>query len=124
MENNTPINQHVNLTGTHLKPPEYSEPITTDGFEISLNFIEFKRIFDLIRIKGMSNETIQWKLFSFSLTRKAKHWYKLSVGRAQGDWKTLCIEFLSKFFPISKVNDLRKEILTFRQLEEESLAES
>jgi hypothetical protein len=42
----------------------------------------------------------------------------------QGDWKTLCNEFLSKFFPISKVNDLRKEVLTFRQLEEESLAKS
>jgi hypothetical protein len=42
----------------------------------------------------------------------------------QGDWKTLFIEFLSKFFPISKVNDLRKEVLTFRQLEEESLAKS
>jgi hypothetical protein len=55
---------------------------------------------------------------------KAKHWYKLNVGCAQGDWKTLCIEFLSKFFPISKVNDLRKEVLTFRQLEEESLTES
>jgi hypothetical protein len=72
----------------------------------------------------MSDETIQWKLFPFSLTRKAKHWYKLNVERAQGDWKTLRNEFLSKFFPISKVNDLRKEVLTFRQLEEESLAKS
>jgi hypothetical protein len=145
MENNTLINQHANLTGTHLKPPEHSEPITTDGFEISPNLIEFiqkepflgesvenpyshlrefKRICDLIRIKGMSNETIQWKLYLFSLIGKAKHWYKLNVGRAQGDWKTLCIEFLSKFFPVSKVNDLRKEVLTFRQLEEESLTES
>jgi hypothetical protein len=72
----------------------------------------------------MSDETIQWKLFPFSIMEKAKHWYKLNVGCVQGDWKTLCIEFLSKFFPISKVNDLRKDVLTFRQLEEESLAES
>jgi hypothetical protein len=72
----------------------------------------------------MFDETIQWKLFPFSLTRKAKHWYKLNVEHAQGDWKTLCNEFLSKFFPISKVNDLRKEVLTFRQLEKESLVES
>jgi hypothetical protein len=72
----------------------------------------------------MSDETIQWKIFPFSLTGKAKHWYKLNVQRAQGDWKTLCNEFLSKFFPISKVNDLWKEVLTFRQLEEESLAKS
>jgi hypothetical protein len=145
MDNNTPIYQYANPMGTHLRPPEHSEPITASGFEISLDFIEFvqkktfmgeieenpyshlrefKRICDLIRIKGMSDETIQWKLFPFSLTGKAKHWYKLNVECAQGDWKTLCNEFLSKFFPISKVNDLRKEVLTFRQLEEESLAKS
>jgi hypothetical protein len=80
--------------GTHLKPPEHSEPITASGFEISPDFIEFvlkkpfmgeieenpfshlrefKRICDLIRIKGMSDETIQWNLFPFSLTGKAKH---------------------------------------------------
>jgi hypothetical protein len=72
----------------------------------------------------MSDETIQWKLFPFSLTGKAKHWYKVSVERVQGDWKTLCNTFLSKLFPISIVNDLQKEVLTFRQLEEESLAKS
>jgi hypothetical protein len=63
-------------------------------------------------------------LFPFSLTKKAKHWYKVNVEHAHGEWKTLCNKFLSKFFPISKVNDLRKEVLTFRQLEEESLAKS
>jgi hypothetical protein len=132
MDNNTPIYQYAN-------------PITASGFEISPDFIEFvqkkpfmgeieenpyshlrefKRICDLIHIKGMSDETIQWKIFPFSLTGKAKHWSKLNVEHAQGDWKTLCNEFLSKFFPISKVNDLWKKVLTFRQLEEESLAES
>jgi hypothetical protein len=66
--------------GTHLRPPEHSEPITASGFEISLDFIEFvqkktfmgeieenpyshlrefKRICDLICIKHMSDETIQ-----------------------------------------------------------------
>jgi len=72
----------------------------------------------------MSDETIQWKLFPFSLVGKAKHWYKLNVERAQGDWKTLYNEFLSKFFPISKVVALRIEVVAFRQLEEESPAES
>jgi hypothetical protein len=64
------------------------------------------------------------KAISILFNGKSKHWYKLNVERAQGDWKILCNEFLSKFFPISKVNDLQKEVLTFRQLEEESLAES
>jgi hypothetical protein len=145
MDNDTPINQYANPMGTHLRPPEHLEPITTNGFEISPDFIEFVRkepflgeseetpyshlqefnqFCDLIRIEGLSDETIQWKLFLFSLAGKAKHWYKLNVERAQGDWKTLYNEFLSKFFPISKVVALRIEVVAFRQLEEESLTES
>ena len=42
----------------------------------------------------------------------------------QGDWETLCSKFCLCFFPISKVVSLRKEILNFRQLEEESLGTS
>ena len=44
--------------------------------------------------------------------------------RMQGDWETLCSKFYLRFFPISKVVSLRKEVLNFRQLEEESLATS
>ena len=42
----------------------------------------------------------------------------------QGDWETLCSKFCLRFFPISKVVSLRKEVLNFRQLEEESLGAS
>jgi hypothetical protein len=41
MDDNTPIYQYANPTGTHLRPPEHSEPITASGFEISPDFIEF-----------------------------------------------------------------------------------
>ena len=36
----------------------------------------------------------------------------------------LCSKFCLRFFPISKVVNLRKEVLNFRQLEEESLGTS
>ena len=42
----------------------------------------------------------------------------------QGDWETLCSKFCLRFFPISKVVRLQKEVLNFRQLEEESLGTS
>jgi len=72
----------------------------------------------------MSDKTIQWKLFPFSLTGKARHWYKFNVGSDQGDWKVLSTSFLFKYFLISKLMDLWIEILSFRQLGEESLGES
>ena len=42
----------------------------------------------------------------------------------QGDWETLCFKFCLCFFSISKAVSLRKEVLNFRQLEEESLGSS
>ena len=55
---------------------------------------------------------------------RAKHWYSQTVVSMQGDWETLCSKFCLCFFSISKVVSLRKEDLSFRQLEEESLATS
>ena len=69
----------------------------------------------------MSDNTLRWKLFSFSLTGRAKHWYSQTIESMQGDWETLCSKFCLRFFPISKVVNLLKEVLNFRQLEEESL---
>ena len=55
---------------------------------------------------------------------RAKQWYSQTVGSLQGDWKMLCSKFCLRFFPISKVVSLQKEVLNFRQLEEESLGTS
>jgi hypothetical protein len=46
---------------------------------------EFERTCACLRIAGMFDETLRWKLFPFSLMGKAKHWYKLTIGSRQGD---------------------------------------
>jgi hypothetical protein len=82
---------------------------------------EFEPTCACLRIVGMSNETLRWKLFSFSLTGKAKQWYNRTIESMQGDWEMLCSKFCLKFFPISRVASLRIEVLTFKQHEEEPL---
>ena len=72
----------------------------------------------------MSNETLRWKLFPFSLIGRAKQWYNKTIESMQGDWETLCSKFCLCFFFISKVVSLWKKILNFRQLEEETLGTS
>jgi hypothetical protein len=52
---------------------------------------------------------------------RAKHWCNQTIGSMQGDWETLYSKFCLRFFLISKVVSLRKDVLNFRQLEEESL---
>ena len=70
---------------------------------------------------GMSHETLKWKLFLFSLTGRAKHWYTRTIGSVQGDSEALCSSFCLSFFPISRVVSLRIEVMSFKQREKESL---
>jgi hypothetical protein len=69
----------------------------------------------------MSDETLQWKLFLFSLTGEAKHWYSLNIGNSQGDWGALYSSFCFQFFPTYRVVKLHIEVLTFEQKKKESL---
>jgi hypothetical protein len=121
--NSTPIYQYAKPMSTSLKPLESIEPILTPGFELSPSFIqlirdnsfsgegdenpyshlwEFLQIYGYLRIAGMSDNTLKWKLFPFSLTGIAKHWYNRTIGSMQGDWKTMCSKFYLHFFPSLK----------------------
>jgi hypothetical protein len=82
---------------------------------------EFEQTYACLRIAGMSDKTLRWKLFPFSLTGRAKNCYKQTIGSRQGDWKALCSNFCLHFFPISRVVSLRSEVLSFKQKEKESL---
>jgi hypothetical protein len=99
---------------TSLRPPQSSKPILAPGYKLRLCLInliqkqsfswegdanphshlrEFEKTCACLRIAGMSDETLRWNPFSFSLTGKAKQWYNRTVESVQGDWKTLCSKF-------------------------------
>ena len=88
--------------GEFLEPTKSSKPITASGFELRPGFIamvreqpfsgyelenpyhhlrEFEQMCSCLSIAGMAQETIRWKLFSFSLAEKAKQWYTLNMGK-------------------------------------------
>jgi hypothetical protein len=46
---------------------------------------EFEQTRACLCIAGMSDETLRWTLFPFSLMGKAKRWYNLTIGSRQGD---------------------------------------
>jgi hypothetical protein len=74
-----------------------------------------------VHIKGMSDKTLRWKLFPFSLEGKAKIWYSRTAPSKEGSWEALCSSFCLDFFPISKIICLCLEILSFTQKDNESL---
>jgi len=61
------------------------------------------------------------KLFPFFLLGRAKKWYAHYVGGVNGNWDELRDNFCLAFFPLFRIDDLRIEILTFKQREKETL---
>jgi hypothetical protein len=138
----TPINSFSAPEGKYLEPATLLHPIEAEGYEIRPDFIslvkelnfargldenpykhlqDFEEICATLMLSTMNHETLKWKAFLFSLTGWAKQWYKLHVSICHGSWVILKDQFYFTFFLLSKIIDLRNEVLNFTQKEGESL---
>ena len=145
MESHPTIQSFSTPRGELLEPPSSSQPISSPGYEFSPDYIsmirglsfsgfkhenpyehlrEFEHLCSCRLIHGMTQETLKWKLFPFSLNEKAKQWYTYTAKRVNGDWKELRDKFCLAFFPVSRITSLRAEIIGFRQEEKETLSAS
>ena len=82
---------------------------------------EFEEMCSCLSISSMTQETLKWKLFPFSLMGKAKQWYTQAVGSTNGDWDELKDKFCLAFFPMSRIDSLPRAILDFKDYEKESI---
>jgi hypothetical protein len=71
--------------------------------------------------EGVPNEWFKWNLFPYSLASEAKTWYSFASFEVEGNGNKLTKMFCEKFFPISKVQHLRRQVITFTQGEEEGI---
>jgi hypothetical protein len=88
-----PIHKFSAPKGEFLEPPQSSRPITASSYELRPVFIaivqdqsfsrlenedpythhrEFELLCSCLTIAGMTQETLKWKLFPFSLLGRAK----------------------------------------------------
>jgi hypothetical protein len=79
---------------------------------------EFLEICSTIKLQGFSKDALRMRLFPFSLKHKAKHWLKSLEPNSVTSWTQMQQEFLKKYFPISKTNQIRKVIIGFHNLRE------
>jgi hypothetical protein len=129
----------------YMEPLPSCHPIVSDGYEICPSLVaivhestfsgrrdecpyahlrEFEENCSLLIISEMNPDTLRWKLFPFSLTKRAKTWYYWTAVRVGGDWIQLKDEFCLFFFPVPKVIPCRIQLLTFVQGNNESLGGS
>jgi hypothetical protein len=85
---------------------------------------EFTMICNTVQQEGIPVAWFKCNLFPFSLEDEARRWYTLASVEAKGNWDELVEKFLLKFFPISKVQDLRRQVLTFKQGDDEGIDEA
>ena len=69
-------------------------------------------------IKGVSQDSIRLRLFSFSLLGRAKQWFYANKS-SMDIWNNCAKAFLAKFFLTGKTNALRGRILNFQQASNE-----
>ncbi|CAN6451408.1 unnamed protein product [Victoria cruziana] len=86
---------------------------------------EFLDVCGTVRITNIDDDVLKLRLFPFSLKDKAKYWLKslTSMIRIQS-WEELQREFLKKYFPIGKINQFRRAIISFAAYEGESFHQS
>ena len=96
----------------------FSGEISEDPYD---HLQEFEELCSSLVIPSMTQETLWWKLFPFSLTERAGQWYTRTIGNMTGDWDELRDDFCCSFSLTERIDSLPIDILDFEQLEKESI---
>jgi hypothetical protein len=68
----------------------------------------FTTLCNTVRQEGVPDEWFKWNIIPYSLAGEAKTWYSFASFEVVGIWNKLTKKFCEKFFPISKVQHLRR----------------
>ena len=81
----------------------------------------FLRMENTVKLNGVNPDIIKLQLFPFSLRDIEASWFKSLPYESVNNWDELVEAFMDRFFPPALTLERRKEIIAFKQGEEESL---
>src|SRR3990170_1928382 len=84
----------------------------------------FVDLCDMQKKKDVDNNIVKLKLFLFSLRDHAKTWFSSLPRNSINSWDKCKDAFITKYFPSAKIISLRNQIMNFKQLEHEHVAQS
>src|SRR4051812_28043300 len=73
--------------------------------------------------RDVGNEIVKMKLFLFSLRDRAKTWFSSLPNNSIDSWNKWKDAFISMYFPPAKIISLRNDIMNFKQLDHEHVAQ-
>ena len=84
----------------------------------------FVDLCDMQRKKDVDNDIVKLKLFLFSLRDRAKTWFSSLPKNSIDSWNKCKDAFISKYFPPAKIISLRNNIMYFKQLDHDHVAQA
>ena len=85
------------------------------------NFVD---LCDMQKKKDVDNDVVKLKLFPFSLRDRAKARFSSLPKNSIDSWNKCKDAFISKYFPPTKNISLRNDIMNFKQLDHEHIAQA
>ena len=100
------------------------EQFSSAGDDVDLNLNNFVEIFDMQKYKEVDGDTIKLKIFPFSLRGRAKEWLQSLPRNIIDSWDKCKDAFIGNYYPPAKIIQLRSNIMNFRQLDNEHVAQA
>ena len=81
----------------------------------------FLRMANTMKMNGVRSYVIKLQLFPFSLRDSTSTWFESLPYGSVNTWEELVEAYIERFFPPALTFERRKEIISFKQGEDESL---
>ena len=96
----------------------------TPNEDVAPHLNTFVELCDMQKKTDMDNDIVKLKLFPFSLQDHAEIRFSSLPRNSINSWDKCKDAFITKYFPPAKIISLRTQIMNFKQLENEHVAQS
>src|ERR1044071_3558235 len=94
------------------------------GEDAALHLNNFIELCDMQKYKEVDGDIVKLKLFPFSLRGRAKEWLQSLPKNSIDSWSKCKDAFIGKYYSPAKIIQLRSNIMNFRQLDNEHVAQA
>src|SRR3954469_18184379 len=94
------------------------------GDDAALHLNNFVELCDMQKYKEVEGDVVKLNLFPFSLRGDAKIWFQSLPRNSIDSWDKCNDAFIGKYYPPAKIIQLRSNIINFKQLDNEHVAQA
>src|SRR6187401_1484038 len=94
------------------------------GDDAALHLNNFVELCDMQKYQEIDGNIVKLKLFPFSLRGGAKIWFQSLPRNSIDSWDKCKHAFIGKYYPPAKIIQLRSNIMNFKQLDNEHVAQA